>query len=418
MIYQEVVEKIHSIGKFGVEPSLERIELILNNLGNPQDKLKFVHIAGTNGKGTTASYIASCLKTAGYKTGLYTSPYVEKFTERFQINSSMISEKALVDIFEKVENASDCLEKFSQFEFITAMAMLWFAREKCDIVVLEVGLGGRFDATNVIKTPLLEIITSISLDHTAVLGNSVEEIAFEKAGIIKNNSQVVLYPIQEKSVFSVVEKICEQTNSSLTIPNCKVELIEENLSGSSFVFENKVFSIPFSGTHQIYNAITAYKAIEILQKKSFVLTDEQIQMGFKNTQIPARIELISQKPVVILDGGHNEGCSLALKNLLEQHLNNKKITAIIAMMSDKDSEIYLENLVPLFEKIVCVKLQNPRALSEKELAKKAKMHCFDVLVAENVEEALAKAKGFESLVVCGSLFLAGEIRKILLENQF
>ncbi len=414
MTYLEIVDKINSISNVGLSPSLKRIEEILRVLGNPHKKLKFVHVAGTNGKGTTASFIATVLQKAGYKTGLFTSPYIENFTERFKIDGEEIEQDKLINLYkylnEKIKS------NYTQFDFITALSLLWFAQNNCEIVVLEVGLGGRFDATNIIENPLVSIICSISLDHTQILGDTVEKIAFEKAGIIKDNSTLVLYPKQEKSVINVITNVCKEKNTALKIPSTDVEIIKTSLLGTVFKIDECLYEIPFSGVHQVFNALTALKALEEIILKGYKISRQNIIDGFKETKITARIELISENPLIILDGGHNEDGAKALANLLRTQLSNKKITAIVGMVTDKDSEKFFEILAPLFSEIILTRLDNPRSCCEFELEKLAKKYCQNTKSAPNIHSAINLATKFEALVVCGSLFLAGEARQTLTQQ--
>ena len=419
MNYEEVLALIHSHRKFSLTPGLERIRKVLNYLGNPQDKLCFVHVAGTNGKGTTCSYIANVLKESGYKVGLYTSPYVVDFRERFRINGENIEREALIRNYLKVEEACSKTETdLVEFEFITALAFCYFLEEKCDIVVLEVGLGGRYDATNVIKPPLCSVITSISLDHTGILGNTVGEIAKEKAGIIKENSAVVVYPDIDAEAEKVITAEAENKNAAfIKAEKAKVNLISEGLFGSEFNFEKLKYTIPFVGKHQVYNALNAIKALEILKVKGFNITEESLKKGFKGTRIEGRMTVFNKSPLVIVDGGHNPGCAAALKDVIENNLKDKNVTAIMGMMADKDSKEYLRLVAPLFNALVCVKPEGVRGLDKEELKKEASIYLENIETAENMREAIKKAgaktdKG-GAIVICGSFFIAGEAIGIL-----
>ncbi len=417
--YQEAVEKIHGMVKFSSKPSLERIRDFLKNLGNPHKKLKYVHVAGTNGKGTTSSFIASCLKEAGYKVGLYTSPYVETFRERFKINDEMISETELINQVDLLMSKCQNFEELNEFEFITALAINWFESKKCDIVVLEVGLGGRFDSTNVIESAEVSVITSVSYDHMHVLGSTLKEIAYEKAGIIKEKSDVVVYPKQQDEVLEVIKAECKKKSAKLFIPNLNIEIVDEDFCGTKAIIDNIELNIPFSGFHQVLNTATALKALEILKKKGYKISDEDIKNGINKTRILARCELISENPTVILDASHNEDGAKALKALLKKHGKDKKAVAIIGMMKDKDVNAYLKEVAPLFSEIITVKPDNPRAVSEEDLKLSVQEHCKNVKSAESIEQAVSQFydSDFEIGVVCGSVFLAGEIRQKLLERK-
>lgn len=416
MNYQQAMDEINSRLRFGSKPGLERIQALLEQLGNPQEKLKFVHVAGTNGKGTTCTYISSVLRAAGYKTGLYTSPYVVDFRERFQINGEMISEQQLVQAVESVKPYVERMEEeLTEFEYITALAMYWFAQMNCDVVVLEVGLGGRFDATNVIPCPEAAVITAISLDHTEILGDTLEKIAFEKAGIIKPHGDVVLYPKQGPGVEATIRNLCTERGAHCALADLSIQPQSETLTGSTALFNGLRLELPFSGAHQLLNAATALSCLYLLRAKGYSISDGQLQEGFRSAGMAARMELISENPLVILDGGHNPGCAQALRDLIEKQLSGKKISAVMGMMADKDSRNYLRAVAPLFSEIITAAPQNPRAMSSEALAEAAREFCPRVLAAASMEAAALEAfRGtWDALIVCGSLFLAGEIRPLL-----
>lgn len=421
MTYEEALEKINSRLLFGIKPGLERVEQLLELLGKPQNKLKFAHVAGTNGKGTCCTLLSSVLKESGLKTGLYTSPYVVDFRERFQMDGEMISEQELIAEVEAILPAVETLEAagdtVTEFEFITVLALHWFARRRCDIVVLEVGLGGRFDATNVISVPEVAVIMSISLDHTAILGDTLEKIVFEKAGIIKSGGEVVLYPRQGGRVTEEIERICRERGASLTVPDtAALQVVERSLGGTVLEVGDKRLKTPFLGEHQALNAWTAYTALQVLKDKGFPVTEETIDRGFAKAFIAARMELISRDPLVLLDGGHNPGCAQALKDALEAFVPQRKV-AVIGMMADKDSHEALRMIGPLFSKIITVTPDNPRALDAEKLAGTAREFCPSVEAAQTCGQALALAlrdmKRGDALIVCGSFYLAGEIREPL-----
>ena len=419
MNYEEVLTKIHSHRKFSAAPGLERIKKVMEYLGNPQDKLKFIHVAGTNGKGTTCSYMASVLMECGYKVGLYTSPYVVEFTERFRINGENIKEEALIRNYLKVEKA--CTElgiQLVEFEFITALAFCYFLEENCDVVVLEVGLGGRFDATNVIKNSLASVIVSISLDHTGVLGNTVSEIAWEKAGIIKENGKVIIYPDINPEAEKVIVREAKSKNATIFKGNKEAaKIISEGLFGSEFIYKNESYKIPFVGKHQVYNALNALETLNIIKDELPLITPECLKKGLKNTKIEGRMTVFETAPLTIVDGGHNPGCAAALKDVIEKNLNNKKITAIMGMMADKDSKEYLRLVAPLFNTLICVKPEGVRGLDKNELKNEACEYLTDIYTAENMTEAIKKAKEISdkegAIVICGSFFIAGEAIRIL-----
>ncbi|MEF2800394.1 MAG: folylpolyglutamate synthase/dihydrofolate synthase family protein [Acutalibacter sp.] len=426
MTYEEALDNVYGRLVFGIKPGLERITALMERLGNPQKKLKFVHVAGTNGKGTCATLVASALGACGLRVGLYTSPYVLEFRERFQIDGEMIPKEELVEEVETLAPIADQFEEsgdqVTEFEYITALALHWFARRQCDIVVLEVGMGGRFDATNVIDVPEVAAIMSISLDHTAILGSTLEKIAFEKAGIVKAGGRLVLYPDQAPEVTQELEQICQERQVELFRPDLsQVEEGERSIGGTAFTvagtrWGDVALRTPFLGEHQVKNAVTALKVLEVLAGRGWPVTPQAVAAGFEKAFIPARMEVISQQPLVLLDGGHNPGCSQALRQALEEFVPQRKV-AIMGVMADKDSRGELQVLGPLFSQIVTVAPEGHRAMPAQQLAQIAQEFCPKVVPAGSCREALAVAaramKQDAALIVCGSFYLAGEIREML-----
>lgn len=413
MTYKQATEYIDSFLIFGSKLGLERVTKLLDDLGNPQDKLKFIHVAGTNGKGSVCAYCSSILKEAGYKTGLFTSPYIIDFRERFQINGEMISEDELCSIVEKIKSIVDTYpadEIPTEFEIVTAIGMLYFYQNNCDVVVLEVGLGGRFDSTNVIKNPLVSVICSISLDHTAQLGDTVDKIAFEKAGIIKENCESVLYPVQKEEVFKVIEDVAIKKHSNLTIAkNERISIVDRHISGDIIRFNDMDIALKIPGMFQPLNFITAVTTIE---KSGLKVSDNQIKNGAEKAFFPARLQLFSESPKILLDGAHNPDGVKALQEHLEKYFDRP--TAIIGMMKDKDVSSVLSEIAPLFSKIITVTVNNPRSLTADELAEKAKKYCNNVTAMANYEKAiLFEQQKNEDFVVCGSFYLCSDALKIL-----
>lgn len=422
MTYQEAVEKIDSLLVFGSKLGLERVRELIERIGSPDKKLKFVHIAGTNGKGSTCALLANTLTCAGYKTGLFISPYVLEFRERFQINGEMIPENRLCEIVEKlfpvVEQMKSEDKIITEFEFVFAIALYWYAEENCDIVVLETGLGGRFDATNMIDTPLVSVITSISLDHTAILGDTYEKIAFEKCGIIKPNGITVAYGDQKDGVLNVIQNAVLERNNKLYIADTSlVKCLRSDLNGSDFAFQGKTWHIPFIGEHQIKNAVTALYTIQALKERELNISDKAIFDGFSTAFFPARLEILRQKPVVMLDGSHNPDGVRALAKAVEKYLFDKKKIGIVGMLADKDVQSALSEIIPLFDKVITVAPHNPRAMSENDLAEMIKEYDKEVRAesdyAKAYETALSLAGEHDAIIIFGSLYLAGDMRKIV-----
>lgn len=421
MTYKEAVEKIDSLLVFGSKPGLERVGELMKRIGSPDRKLKFVHIAGTNGKGSTCVLIANTLKCAGYKTGLFISPYVLEFRERFQINGDMIPEDELCEIVEKLFPIVEQMKRedkiITEFEFVFAIAMYWYAEENCDVVVLETGLGGRFDATNIIDTPLASVITSISLDHTAILGDTYEKIAFEKCGIIKPNGMTVAYGDQKDGVIEVIKKTVSERNNKLYIADKNADVIKSDLYGSEFAVDGASLKIPFIGKHQIKNALTAFCAVKALRERGLDISEKALKEGFESVFFPARLEILGKNPVIMLDGSHNPDGVKALANALKENMPDKRKIGIVGMLADKDVRTALSEIVPLFEEIITVSPHNPRAMSAEELAEIISQYDIPVSAEDDYEtayqKALSKADRNDAVIIFGSLYLSGDMRKII-----
>ena len=424
MNYIEAVKYIHSLLKFGIRPGLNGMDALLHFLGNPHKDLKYVHVAGTNGKGSTSTAISNVLTDAGYKVGLYTSPYVTDFLERVQFCGKPIDKSLFAKSVEKVKNAVETLEKqdviITEFEALTASAFLCYKELQCDMVVLEVGLGGRLDATNVIETPLVNVLTSLSIDHSAILGNTIEEIAFEKCGTIKENGNIVCSFGQPDGAIKVIEKTVKEKNNTLTIPcESDIKILKSDIFGTEFVYKNNTYFVKMAGAHQVKNMTCVIEACNVL-KKYFNLTDENIISGISKTILPARVEIISKKPLVILDGGHNEDGAKAFYNAVLPELENKSRVIVIAgMMADKAVEDSLKPLMLKTDVFFAVTPDNPRAMKAHDLAEIAGRYSKQVFTVQNIKDAVkiayAAADENTAVLVVGSLYLAGEIRETLLE---
>lgn len=415
---EEAIAYIHSLEKFGIRPGLERISELCKLLGNPQIGMKFIHVAGTNGKGSTSTFISNILKYAGCNVGLYTSPYVIDFRERIQYNGSMIEPDELAECVTEVKRIQQKADFIAtEFEAVTAAAFLYFKRKKCDYVVLEVGLGGRFDATNVIPSPVAAVIASISMDHMAVLGNTIEKIAFEKCGIIKEGSTVISYPLQRPEALAVIKKTCTDKQVPLIFPDItKLRIGKSDLHGTNAEYKNIKFILLLAGEHMVYNTVTAIEAVKAVLPD---ISEEALIQGIAASRMPARLELISEKPTVILDGGHNEDCAEALREFIIKNSGGKRIIAVTSMMADKDYNKYLSLVLPLVSETVTCRANVPRALESDELAAAAFAYCPMVTDIPNpeaaVKAALERAENDDIVIICGSFYLAGEVRAYLKE---
>lgn len=426
MTYENALEKIHSLLSFGSRPGLDRILSLLDRMGNPQDKLKYIHVAGTNGKGSTCAMLSSVLVASGYKTGLFISPYITDFRERIQINNEMISKEMLADAVEETFPLIEKLQSegiiITEFEYVNALEFYIHAKENCDIVVLETGMGGLLDCTNVIKPPLCSVITTIGLDHTAILGDTIEKIAAQKCGIIKSGS-VAVTSEQAENAMIVIEQTAEKLNVPLVkSESVKINVISETLEGSDFEYNGRKIHLNLAGKHQLENAKTALAAIESVRQRGLLnITDDDISVGFSKAVNPARFELLSKNPVVILDGAHNPNGIEALKNAVRNFLDGERITCVMGMLADKDIDSSIKLLDGVFETVYTVPVDNPRAISSNELAQKCKGYFKSVTSFDSAEKAFDGAfenvkKNGGAVVICGSLYLAGEIRPYILEK--
>ncbi len=422
MTYTQSLNYIHSLNRFGIKPGLERIEALCAAVGNPQNCLKTVHVAGTNGKGSTSTMVAGALLAAGKSVGLFTSPYVTDFRERICVNGEMVDKELFARVVTELEPiAAELAQKDMQpteFELITAAAFMIFRKAGCEYCVLEVGLGGRFDSTNIIDTPLVSVIASISLDHMAVLGDTVEEIAHEKCGIIKQGGKTVCYPLQKDSVSAIAADTCAVKQNALTVPNVeKIKNISNDITGISFDYENQKYKLSMSGEYQVYNAVTAIEACKLLG-----LDESAIKQGVESAKVAARMEVISASPLVLLDGGHNEDGGRVVAKSLETLLSGKKVIAVMGMMADKNVDAYLSFVAPLCSCVAATSVaDNPRTMSADDLKNQVKKYCKNSFAFENagdaVEFAVKHIAEYDALLVCGSLYLAGEVR-MQLKNKF
>lgn len=415
MNYQEALAYISGVAFFGSKPGLSRIRELLEKLGNPQKGMKFVHIAGTNGKGSCAAMTASVLKAAGYKTGLYTSPYLYRFNERMQINGRQIDDEVLAEIVSRVKPAAEAMEDHpTEFELMTAAALLWYAQENCDAVVLEVGLGGRFDATNIIDAPECAVIMNIGLDHTAVLGDTVEQIAFEKAGIIKKGVPVVLFQ-QSENVTDVVRRRCEEEGASLRIPDfSQIHSEFDSLYGQSFTYKGEAYALPLLGAHQLKNAATVLEVVGVLREKGWKLEQTDVEHGLYAVSWPGRFELLSDEPLFVVDGGHNPQCAQTVAENLLRYFPDKRRILLLGILKDKDYGGLTDILDPVADEYLCITPGSFRALPAEELAEHLKRYGKPVTVCSSIKDGVTAAleRSDADSVVCavGSLYSVGEIR--------
>lgn len=416
MDYQEALAYLNNVEFFGSKPGLERVGALLETLGSPQKGMKFVHIAGTNGKGSCAAMAASILKAAGYKTGLYTSPYLYRFNERMQINGKQIPDEKLAEIVTRLKPAAEAMEDHpTVFELMTAAALLWYREEACDIVVLEVGLGGRFDATNVIDAPEAAVIMNIGLDHTEILGDTLEQIAFEKAGIIKPGTEAVLYQ-QGEGVTDVVRRRCEELGVALHIADfSQIQLEFDSIYGQSFTYKGNPYALPLLGAHQLKNAATVLELVEVLRARGWKLEQSDVEHGLYAVHWPGRFELLSEEPLFIVDGGHNPQCAQTVRDNLLRYFPDKRRILLLGVLADKDYPELTAILNEVADEYICITPLSPkRALPAKELANFLNRYNKPVAVCDTIRDgvSLALDRSDDKSVVCavGSLYSVGEIR--------
>ena len=415
MDYKEALEYINGVSWLGTKPGLTRVTALLEKLGRPQNALKFIHIAGTNGKGSCAAMLSSVMKCCGYRTGLFTSPYLARFNERMQINGKPIGDEALAEVVARVKPAADAMEDHpTEFEMMTAAAFLWFQQEKCDIVVLETGLGGRLDATNVIAAPEAAVIMNIGLDHTQILGDTVEKIAAEKAGIIKPGCDCVLYR-QQESVMDVVRERCAALDASLRIADFdQIRSEFDSLYGQSFAYKGELYALPLLGRHQLKNAATALEVVEVLRAKGWKLEQSDVEHGIYAVSWPGRFELIHDDPLFVVDGGHNPQCAETVVDNLMNYFSENHRVLLVGMLADKDVEGTLAILDRAADEYVCITPESERALPAEELAKKLEKYGKRITVCPAIPDAVGAAcdAAGDGGMVCavGSLYSVGAIR--------
>ncbi len=416
---EQAVAYIHSVFWKGAPAGLHRTRELLCKMGNPEKKLKFVHIAGTNGKGSTAAMTASILQKAGYRTGLFTSPYIYRFNERMQVNGQQIADGELCTITEYVKPLADSMEQPpTEFELVSCIAFEYFLRQNCDIVVLEVGMGGALDSTNVIPVPEVAVITNIGLDHTEVLGDTVEKIAETKAGIFKDNGHAVVYR-STPSVEAVYENICKAKH--ITLHKADFDTLRENshdLFGQRFdCGSRKDLVLPLLGDHQLHNAAVVLSVVDALVEQGWVITEENIRDGLRDVSWPGRFDIVSREPLFIIDGGHNPQCIDALVTNIKDYLQGRRVIALTGVLADKDYGEMYRPVMPLIEKFICITPPNPRKLEATELAEHLRRVGAEAIpcgtVAEGVKTAITQA-GKDGVVLCfGSLYTIGDIKECL-----
>ena len=424
MNYQECIHYLEEEVGFGSVPGLERIKCLCERLGNPQQKLSVIHIAGTNGKGSAVAMLSSILKEAGYRVGTYTSPHLEKYNERFLINGKEISDEDFAREITLMKNICEELAAEGKavptlFEIVTGVAFHYFAEQKVDVLILEVGLGGRYDATNIVAEPLLSLIMSISIDHTDFLGDSIEKIAAEKAGIIKKNCPVVLYS-QDEIVYNMVKDAADRMDAPFYCLNdAEIDVASQTLEGTVFSVKNKSMSLekvelPLLGSYQISNCVTVLEACRVLKKRGLQLSEETVRRGLKNAHWAGRMEICRKEPLVILDGAHNEDGIHQLAKSLSVYFRDKKVTLILGVLGDKEYHKMAEHILPHADSVILTEPHSERKLDVFTLARSISNHNGTIYTEKEIEDAYEKALSLtpaEGIILCcGSLYMIGAMR--------
>lgn len=432
MNYKEAIDYIHSTYRFGSKLGLENIQNLLEALGNPHKDLKVIHVAGTNGKGSTCAFIHSVLVAQGFKVGLYTSPYLETFNERIQINGKNIGDERLAELTDRVKTQVEILVKNgsahpTEFEIVTAMAFCHFMEEAVDFLVLEVGMGGRLDATNVIENPLVSVITPLSLDHTQYLGKTLAEIAYEKGGIIKKNGLVVT-ATQPAEAEDVLVKIARDRGARLEIVKTyNYRIIRRSLKNYEFksmalrFFKN--MNIGLLGEHQIRNCILAVRVLELMiSEYGLELEEDTLLKGLQDARWPGRLEVLMESPCLMIDGAHNLQGATILRNFMQYHFAPKKrrgsrLIGVLGILKDKDTAGIVEETVPIFDKLILTEPENERAMKVEDLMTLVQKHheCVDAVRDWRgaIGKALEEAGPEDIIMVFGSLYLVGQVRTFI-----
>ena len=424
------IEKIHEFSKFGSVLGLERMTELLSLLGDPQDQLKVIHVAGTNGKGSVCRYIYSVLLEEGYKTGIYISPFIENFNERIEIDQVCINDEDLAAYTDRVLEAvsimiKEGLQSPTEFEVITALALLYFKEKACDYVVLEVGLGGSGDSTNVCREPLITVITSISMDHMDRLGNTIEEIAAEKAGIIKDGCPVVTSASDARAL-RVIERTAEEHKSMFfETTNLPIRITEEGISGSCFDVDVQGVSfegvrIAMAGRHQIDNAVAAMCALSIMEERGDVRVSRRaLYAGLAAARQPGRMEVFAEEksPITIIDGAHNPDGAKALKEAIGSFCTDKKILMVIGVLADKDVKGMMDHFTDMTEDFIVTQPDNPRRLKAESLADMLRSRGCTCIEAPDIKQAYKEAchrkDKYDVIIYAGSLYMIGKVRTMI-----
>lgn len=416
MNYEQALEYIHAINWTFCKPGLERISELCEKLGHPERDLQYVHVAGTNGKGSFCTMLSSILMEAGYKTGLYTSPHMVRFNERMRVNGKEIDDAVLAEITERVKPVADSMtDRPTEFELVTAIAFVYFKEMRCDVVVLETGLGGRLDATNVIPAPLASVITGIDLDHTAILGDTYEAIAGEKAGIIKENSPVVIGDCNDEARSAILRKAAETNSKVYSADLSRLSDLNYSLDGTTFCYgEYKNIQLSLAGIYQPRNCATVLECVNALREGGLAISDEALRRGLSRARWVGRFEVLSREPLVIYDGGHNPQGVTACVESVKVTLPEGRVEVLCGILRDKDYDHMVAALSEIADGVVTLTVDSPRALPAEELAAVLSSRGIDAEACAKDTDAArlafhrAQEKGIPLLMI-GSLYMYSQI---------
>lgn len=414
MNYRETLEYIESLQNLGSKPGLSRVTELAQLLGNPQEDLKIIHVTGTNGKGSTCAMIDAVLVKAGYKTGKFSSPWIEKINEYISISGNPISDDDFAETMSEVRGFANKMDNHpTEFELVTVAAYNWFKKQQCDLVIVETGMGGIGDATNIVDSPILSIITNVAMDHTKFLGSTTQEIAENKAGIIKEKCPV-LFGGENENALKVIEKIAAEKKSELFTTD-KPDVVSSNIWGSEIEYRGLELKIPLAGEYQPQNAATAFDALDILASQGFDISDEDIVKGFANVKWKGRFEILSKDPLFIFDGGHNIHGVLYAALSIKKYFDGK-VNILTGVMADKEYVRMADILSPLAENIFTVTPDNPRALDAEKYAEVFQAKGINTMACETVADGVKKAievskKENRPLIAIGSLYMYKDIIK-------
>lgn len=420
MKFNEAVDYIESLNKFGIKLGLKNIENLLELMGNPQHELNLIHVAGTNGKGSTSNYIYETLVNADISVGLFTTPHLSYYNEKIRYNGNFISNDDLATVTMFVKSKVELMKEKglshpTRFEVLTAVVLEFFKRKGLEYAILEVGMGGRLDSTNVIKKPLLSVITPIAMDHSDYLGSTIKEVAYEKAGIIKKNRPVITNNFESNIIKVIKEKSSNMKANLLVIDSKSYEIMSLDIEGIKFKYKNDIFKISMIAEYQIENAILAIEGLRLLRDNNLLnISDDLIKEGIEKAVWAGRFEKVNKKPLIIIDGAHNLAGAKALNKSIKNLFEDKKVLGVFSMLADKDVSMVVNEIMPSFDKVIVTDVNNPRKMDSKELLNLVKSrndNCSYEALKNIIKNIKSEAKDYDATIVFGSLYMIGDFRK-------